>query len=64
VNVKERRQIEQSTSLSSTDLWEDRENERRRRGEAHGEGFSRGHEELEASVKEPVTIRLPFNQQR
>ena len=54
-----RRKTEQSPSLSSTDHWQDKEEERRRRGMVQGEGSSRGHEALEASAKEPVMSRLP-----
>ena len=59
MNGKERRKTEQSTSLSSTDHWQDKEEEGRRRGMVQGEGSSRGHEALEASAKEPVMSRLP-----
>ena len=58
----ERFKTEQSPSLSSTDHWQDKEEERRRRGMVQGEGSSRGHEELEASAKEPVMTRLPSDQ--
>ena len=55
----ERRKTEQSTSLSSTDHWQEKEEDRRMRGAVQGEGSSRGHEALEASAKEPVMSRLP-----
>ena len=54
-----RRKTERSPSLSSTDHWQDENEERRTRGEMQGEGSSRGHEALEASAKEPVMSRLP-----
>ena len=43
-----RRKTEQSPSLSSTDHWQDKEEERRRGEIVQGEGSSRGHEALEA----------------
>ena len=55
----ERHKTEQSTSLSSTDHWQDKEEERRRKEMVQGEGSSRGHEALEASAKERVMFRLP-----
>ena len=54
-----RRKTEQSPSLSSTDHWQDKEEEKRRKEMVQGEGSSRGHEALEASAKEPLVSRLP-----
>ena len=56
---EERRKTEQSTSRSSTDHWQDKDEERRMKGAVQGEGSLRGHEALEASAKEPVMSRLP-----
>ena len=70
----ERRKTEISTSMGSGDQWEDRsgrgedwrkrKGEEGRRGDAQEEGSPRGHEELEASAKEPVMTRLPSDQKR
>ena len=66
MNVEWRRKTEQSAASSSKDQWmggaeaERKGDEGGRKGEARGEGSSRGHEELEASAKELVMIRLPL----
>ena len=65
MNVEWRCKTEQSAASSSTDQWKGGEGEEGdRRGEARGEGSSRGHEELEASAKELVMVRLPSDQER
>ena len=65
MNVECRRKTEQSAASSSKDQWRGGEGEEGdRRGEARGEGSSRGHEELEASAKELVMVRLPSDQKR
>ena len=65
MNVEWRCKTEQSAASSSTDQWKGGEGEEGdKRGEARGEGSSRGHEELEASAKELVMVRLPSDQER
>ena len=70
MNVEWRCKTEQSTASSSMDQWMGGEGEKKegeeggRRGEARGEDSSRGHEELEASAKELVMVRLPSDQKR
>ena len=70
MNVEWRRKTEQSAASSSKDQWmggaeeERKGDEGGRKGEARGEGSSRGHEELEASAKELVMVRLPSDQER
>ena len=67
MNVEWRCKTEQSAASSSTDQWKggdvpkhsrNSENEENR-GNVRGEGSSRDHEELEASAKELVMVRLP-----